>query len=69
MCETCMCLARGGVGGESVIGVLLGFANPVKTCGMWDDVCIWVAAGWVGLSWIIVYEGWVTLCLRVLCAS
>ena len=32
VCEMCMCLARGGVGGEWMIG--LGFTNPVRTGGI-----------------------------------
>ena len=29
MCDMCMCLAWGGVGGEGVSGLGLGFTNPV----------------------------------------
>ena len=39
VCELCMCLVRGGVGGEGVRGLGLGFTNPVGTGGMLD-VCL-----------------------------
>ena len=42
VCDMCMCLALGGVGGERIRGLVLGFINPVGTC-----VCIWVAVVWV----------------------
>ena len=41
VCEMCMCLARGGVGGEGgdwIRGSGLGFTNPVGTVGVLD-VC------------------------------
>ena len=31
VCEMCMCLARGGVDGEGMRGLGLGFTNPVGT--------------------------------------
>ena len=51
VCEMCMCLARGGVGGEGVgwmTGLGLGFTNPVGT-GTVLDVCL--GCGGVGCSW------------------
>ena len=43
VCEMCMCLARGGVGGEGggewMRGLGLGFTNPVGTGGVLD-VCL-----------------------------
>ena len=44
------CLARGGVGGvggEWVIGLDLGFTNPGETCGKWD-ICLCFGCGGVG---------------------
>ena len=46
--EMCMCLARGGIGGEGVQwmrGLGLGFTNPVGTGECWTCVC--VAVVWV----------------------
>ena len=34
VCEMCMCLAWGGVLGEWIRGLGLGFTNPVRTKGM-----------------------------------
>ena len=39
VCDMCMCLARGGVGGvgsEWVTGLGLGFTNSGETWGKWD---------------------------------
>ena len=50
VCEMCMCLARGGVGGEGgewMSGLDLGFTNPVGT-GEVSDVCLCVDGGGVG---------------------
>ena len=43
----CMCLARGGLRGEGVSGLGLGFTNPVGTGGVLD-VCLCVGCGGVG---------------------
>ena len=46
----CMCLARGGVGGEGgewMREMGLGFTNPVGTGGVWTCVCVLVAVVWV----------------------
>ena len=48
--DMCMCLARGGVGGEwgewmRELG--LGFTNPVGTGECWACVCVLVAVVWV----------------------
>ena len=44
VCDVCMCLARGGVGGKggkSMRELGLGFFNPVGTGGVLN-VCLWV---------------------------
>ena len=42
VCE--LCLARGGVGGEWMRGLGLGFTNPVRTGVGWGCwTCVWVA--------------------------
>ena len=51
VCEMCMCLARGGVGGERgewMRGLGLGFTNPVGTGGVLD-VCLCFGCG--GVVW------------------
>ena len=72
VCKMCMCMARGGVGGERCEWMRelgLGFTNPVSTGGVFhvclcldcrgvDGVCgEWVGGLDQGL------EGWVVLCL------
>ena len=50
VCEMCMCLARGGMGGEAgewMIGLGLGCTNPVRTGGVLD-VCRCLSCGGVG---------------------
>ena len=45
VCDMCMCLARGGVGGvgsEWVRGLCLGFTNPGGTWGKWDMCVFWL---------------------------
>ena len=74
-CEMCMCLARGGVGGEGgewSRGLGLGFTNPVETGGVLD-VCLRFGScgvGGVGGEWVVgLYQGLgggVVLCLREL---
>ena len=49
VCDMCMCLAWGGVGGEGVRGLGLGFTNPVGTGGVLD-VCLCFGCGGVGGS-------------------
>ena len=46
MCDMCMCLARGGVGGEGGewMRIGLGFTNPVGTGGVLDMCVFWF--GW-----------------------
>ena len=49
VCNMCMCLALGGVGGvggELVRG--LGFTNPVGTEGKWDMCVFWLRWWWGG---------------------
>ena len=51
VCEMCMCLARGSVGGEGggewMRGLGLGFTNPVGTGGVLN-VCLFFGCGGVG---------------------
>ena len=50
VCDMCMCLARGGVGGvvdEWVRGLGLGFTNPGGTGRKWD-MCLCFDVGGVG---------------------
>ena len=50
VCDMCMCLARGGVGGEGVEWTRefgLGFTNPVWTGGILDMCVFWLRwCGW-----------------------
>ena len=59
-----MCLARGrvgGVGGEWVRGLGLGFTNPGGTRRKWD-MCLCFGCGSVGwVAWVRVWEGGVVL--------
>ena len=50
VCDMCMCLARGGVGGvggEWVTGLDLRFTNSGGTWGKWD-MCLYFGFGGVG---------------------
>ena len=47
VCDMCMCLARGGVGGERMRELGLGFTNPVGTGGVLD-MCLCFSCGGVG---------------------
>ena len=52
VCDMCMCLARGGVGGEGgewMRELGLGFTNPLGTSEgeCWTCVCVLVAVVWV----------------------
>ena len=50
VCDMCMCLARGGVGGEGgewVRELGLGFTNPLGTAGVLD-MCLCFGCGGVG---------------------
>ena len=47
VCDMCMCLARGGVGGEWMRELGLGFTNPVGTGGVLDICLCLVAVVWV----------------------
>ena len=57
VCEMCMCLARGGVGGEGVSGPEdLGWALQILweqeecwTCVCWLRWCRWLGTGYVGV--------------------
>ena len=68
VCDMCMCLARGGVGGEGLSGELgLGFTNPLGTGGVLD-MCLCFGCGGVGgvggeWAWTMVGSGGVVLCL------
>ena len=46
VCDMCMCLARGGVGGEWMRELGLGFTNPGGT-GRGLDMCLCFAVVWV----------------------
>ena len=45
VCEICMYLTRGGVGGNGVSGLSLGFNNPVRTRECWTCVCVLIVMG------------------------
>ena len=47
VCDMCMCLARGGVGGEWMRELGLDFTNPVGTGGVLD-MCLCSGSGGVG---------------------
>ena len=50
VCDMCMCLARGGVGGEGgewTRELGWGFTNPVGTGECWTCVCVLVAIVWL----------------------
>ena len=47
----CMCLARGGVGGEWMRGLGFDFTNPVGNRGVLD-VCLCFGCGGVGGEWV-----------------
>ena len=54
VCDMCMCLARGGVGGEGCEWMRelgLGFTNPVWTGGVLD-VCLCFSCGGVCGEWV-----------------
>ena len=51
VCDMCMCLARGGVGGEWMRELGLGFTNPVGTGGVLD-MCLCFGCGGVGGEWV-----------------
>ena len=54
VCDMCMCLARGGVGGEGVEWMRelgLGVTNPVGTGGVLD-MCLRFGCGGVGREWV-----------------
>ena len=47
VCDMCMCLARGSVGGEWMRELGLGFTNPLGTGGVLD-MCLCFGCGGVG---------------------
>ena len=51
VCDMCMCLVRGGVGGEWVTGLGLGFTNSGGTWGKWDR-CLCFGCGGVRGEWV-----------------
>ena len=64
VCDTCMCLARGGVGcigGEWVTGLGLGFTNSGGTWGKWD-MCLYFGCGGVGVCVVMAGPGICILC-------
>ena len=51
VCEMCMCLAPGDVGGEGgewMRRLGLGFTNPGEQGESWRCVCVLIAVVWVG---------------------
>ena len=52
-CVTCVCvwLGVGGVGGELVTGLGLGFTNSGGTWGKWD-MCLCFGCSGVGGEWV-----------------
>ena len=71
VCDMCMCLARGGVGGvggEWVTGLGLGFTNSGGTWGKCDMCLFWLWCWGESrlAAWARVLEGGVVLCLCVL---
>ena len=67
VCDMCMCLARGGVGGEGgewMRELGFGFTNTVGTGGVLD-MCLCFGCGGVGGEWVGVWTrvGGVVLCL------
>ena len=52
VCDMCMCLARGGVGGEWMRELGLGFTNPVVTGGVLDMCLCFGGVGGVGGEWV-----------------
>ena len=54
VCGVCLCLARGGVGGEGgewMRELGLGFTNPVGTVGVLD-MCLCFGCGGVSGEWV-----------------
>ena len=51
VCDMCMCLAWGGVGGEWMRELGLGFTNPLGTGGVLD-MCLCFGCGGVGGEWV-----------------
>ena len=64
---TCVCvwLGAGGVVGEWMTGLGLGFTNSGGTRGKWN-MCLCFGCGGVGwAAWARVWEGRVVLCMYV----
>ena len=73
VCDMCMCLARGGVGGEGgewMRELGLGFTNPVGTGGVLDVCLCFGCGGWCrwgvgrGLGPGSGAVGWCYVCMR-----
>ena len=73
VCDMCMCLARGGVGGvegEWLRGLGLGVPILEEQGENGICVCFWLQCGVGGSGWVAwarVWEGVVSLSLRLLC--
>ena len=63
VCDMCMCLARGGLGGVGVRGLGLGFTNPRGTCGKWDNVSVFWLRWCCVMSRFIVFMASVGICI------
>ena len=71
VCEMCMCLARGGVGGEEgdcMRELGFGFTNPVRT-GRVLDLCLCVGCGGVGGKGVGDWSSLEWWCVCVRCKS
>ena len=73
VCDMCMCLARGGVGGEGgewMRELGLGFTNPLGTGGVLDMCPCFGCGGWCrwgvgrGLGQGSGVVGWCYVCVR-----
>ena len=69
VCDMCMCLARGGVGGKWMRELGLGFINPTGIGGVLD-MCLCFGCGGVGGEWVgglghgSGAVGWCYVCVR-----
>ena len=70
VCEMCICLARGVLGGVGVSGLGLGFTNHAGTGGLWDVcLCCGSLGGVGGSGWLGPGSGRVVLCYVCVCCE